>query len=126
MTPYPDSLPLDAINVIVTDIRNNAVLTDRENFAKAVWELEGYGLKVSLGDPSPVGPTPVVPKQSLPEADLTDADVLAHLDPIVNPNFDFGDAPEGAKQGIDLAVAIAALPWRAILKWALSAVAAAL
>jgi hypothetical protein len=122
MTPYPATLPLDAINVIVTDIKNNAVATDRVNFAKAVWELEGYGLKVGLGDPTPV--TPGVAQSAGP--DLTDAEVVAHLESLTAPEFTFADAPEGVCQGVVLPAALALLPWKSILKWALTALAATL
>lgn len=116
MTPYPTNLPVDAINVIVTDIKNNAVMADRANFAKAVWELEGYGLRLGLGDPTPTG------FQSGPP--LTNEEVVAHLEPLLAPEFSFCEAPQGVAQG--LPELVAALPWQQILKWSLTLVASLL
>jgi len=116
MTPYPDSLPLDAINVIVNDIKNNAIVADRANFAKAVWELEGYGLKLGLGDPAPVG------LQAAPP--LSNEEVASHLESLLNPDFNFIPAAEGVVQGVP--EIIAALPWQQILKWTLTVVASLL
>ena len=49
MTPYPDRIPFAAIEVIVDDIRKKAIGADLVNFGHAVWELQGYALKVGLG-----------------------------------------------------------------------------
>jgi hypothetical protein len=125
MTPYPASLPVDAINVIVNDIKNKAVATDRANFAKAVWELEGYGLKVGLGDPTPVTPVTPVPPVAKAGPPLSDDEVVAHLESLVNPDFNFIDAPDGVCQA-GMADVLALIPWQAILKWALTALLASL
>jgi hypothetical protein len=136
VTPYPASLPLDAVQTIIDAIRDRTVVSDRANFAKAVWVLEGYALRSALGEPSstpapapapapappkPIAPTPPVIQATSP---LSDAEVLAHLETLVDPAFSFAEGPEGAAQALPAALAL--VPWRSILRWALEALAASL
>jgi len=117
MTPYPTELPTDAINLIVADIRNGTVGSDRAAFAKAVWELQGFGLKSTFGDPSPVHAMAAGPVE-----DLTNEQVADHLERLLTPAFAF----TGSGTLSTIAAVVAALPWRAILKWALTTAAATL
>lgn len=109
MTPYPATLPTDAVNLIVTDIRTGAVVTDRENFAKAVWELQGFALKTAFGDPQPTG------RIMQSEPPLSHEDVASHLERLLT------GGPLAEVEALLLA-----LPWRQILKWSLTVLAEAL
>jgi hypothetical protein len=54
MLPYPTSLPLDEITLLVASIRKGDILADKPRLAKAVWELAGYASLMALGEPSAV------------------------------------------------------------------------
>lgn len=95
---YPVDLPLDSIKIIVDDIRGSKIGTDSQKFAKAVWELSGYALKSSIGEPN----VSFIFTQLPPVETLSDEQVAGYL---VNTDL------------------IAMLPWRAILKWSLLRIA---
>jgi hypothetical protein len=112
----PTTLPIEDVQLIIDDVRGGKLATDRTKFGKAVWELAGYALKVTLGEVGPV-PVPAAPKSefnffgsSAPLSDREAADLLEQVIAAQTP-------------GVATAMPI---PWMAILKWALSALAAAL
>jgi hypothetical protein len=113
MLPYPTSLPLDEITLLVASIRKGDILADKPRLAKAVWELAGYASLMALGEPSAVltpspAAEPISPihmAQSGPP--LNDEQVLEYLELFL------GHQAKGAAAAV-------ALPWRDILKWALT------
>lgn len=114
MTPYPASLPLDDVQLIIDDIRGGTskIVGDKAKFAKAIWDVLGYALKSVLGDPSPVTGLQSMPPVLASAPDLSDAEVAEHLERLL-PHM------AGVCDGIPI-------PWTSILKWAIKALAAAL
>jgi hypothetical protein len=48
---YPTDFPYESVKIVIEDIRNKTAVTDRQKFAKALWELSGYALKSVVGEP---------------------------------------------------------------------------
>lgn len=98
MTPYPIALPTADIMLVITDIRSGAITSDKANFSKALWELTGFALKSTIGEPAgaplslSVAPTTPV---------ITSGQVLTFLE-------------------TSLKDAAANIPWSQIAQWGLT------
>ena len=53
-TTYPESFPVSEIRTIVDLVRNSKVGDNLDDFAFAVWVVQGYGQKALLGAPNGV------------------------------------------------------------------------
>lgn len=106
MTLYPASLPIDDISLIISDIRGGTLGTDQPKFAKAVWELTGYALKSTIGEPNgaPLALT------LIPGANLTSHDVAGHLDRLVATS----------PLAVNFESILAQIPWASIAQWGLT------
>lgn len=49
MVPYPASLPLEHVPLVLSALRGQTVSTPQ--VAKALWEITGYGLNCTIGEP---------------------------------------------------------------------------
>lgn len=53
-TTYPESFPISEIRTLVDLVRNGKVQNNLDDFAFAVWVVQGYGQKALLGAPNGV------------------------------------------------------------------------
>lgn len=51
MTPYPGNFPIAEAQSLITIIAHGGAVTDAPKLAKDAWEIAGYGLGVTLGEP---------------------------------------------------------------------------
>lgn len=65
MIPYPQTFPVDAAKVIVSAVMAKTVQNQLPQVAHAAWQIIGYGLATTIGDPSMgvVGMHPLMLKQ---------------------------------------------------------------
>lgn len=108
MTLYPTTLPFDDITLIINDIRGNSVGTDEAAFAKSIWELTGYALKSTLGEPAGA---PLSVTATTPVSTLTVEEVVVFLEKLVSD----------AKSGTSLGGLVSEIPWSSIAQWGLTA-----
>src|ERR1044072_7736515 len=74
MTPYPDTLPVEAVRSLTEMIRTRSI--DRTKFGLALWNVQGYAQGMILGTPNQlIGGTNPNP---------SDVEVLNHLDQLTD------------------------------------------
>lgn len=114
MTLYPVSLPIDDVTLLISSFRGGSLLNNAPRISKSVWELAGYALLMTLGEPKAVvggdetesvSPAIHLALQSAPV--LTTEQVVEYLELLQNHTM----------QGVEGAVNV---PWLAVLKWALT------
>lgn len=55
LTPYPQSLPIESIKIVVSKLRGNAESTVKlADVTHAGWEVVGFGLSQTVGNPGAV------------------------------------------------------------------------
>jgi hypothetical protein len=103
LTPYPSVLPIDDLKIIIDAIRTQKLQGETPLLAKSLWELVGFGLGQSLGEPgAPNGIQSCGP----------DCPCLTH-DQVADYLADLASHHE---KGV---VGALPIPWAAIIKWAL-------
>ncbi len=106
MTPYPTTLPIVDVQLIIADIRGGQIVADKQNFAKAVWEVLGYALESAFGDPTPTG------LRATASAPLTDEQAANMLECACKN----AELPPGTAGAINI-------DWQALIQWALQLLA---
>jgi hypothetical protein len=107
MFAYPDSFPLaEGLNV-VSIFRKGEVKAKAAVLAHDLWVLQGYAQKAVVGDPSAPAEVPVEPKEP-------DFKIFSEEDPVaaLQKVCDLHSNSDAVAQGL--------IPWKSILKWALS------
>lgn len=102
MISYPVSFPINDAQLIINDIRNRKIVSDDVNFAKAVWELTGFALKSTLGEPAGA-------PLSLTMSPTTSSTIATILETIINQ----------IAQGINFGQIASTIPWQSIAVWGL-------
>lgn len=105
MLAYPSSLPVDALDDLITNLENVTLLTNSPAVCLDAWNLIGFGLSVVVGSP-PTPPANVNAKSSV-VAPCSHADGIAALKTL--------------KAG-----GVITVDWMAIIQWLESIIAALL
>lgn len=109
---YPDSFPISEIRTLVDLVRNSKVKDNLDDFAHAVWVVQGYGQKALLGTPNGVDDGAGEDDTTAPDFTLTLMKAPADVD------------EEAALQALESLAgddisAQAAIPWDIILPYLL-------
>jgi len=64
---YPQDLPVKSVTTLISIIRDGEIDAKKDRFAKEVYWLTGFGLKIVLGDPDAIQPV------GASKAELSDA-----------------------------------------------------
>lgn len=108
MIPYPTQLPVDEIRTVIATIRSGNLSGDIVNFAKAVWEIEGYALAQTVGEmPATFGAM-----ASTGHSSLTNEEAANELERIVQS----AEQPEGTMQALNI-------NWKKLASWAVQLLA---
>lgn len=54
MIGYPPSLPLSCAQDIIRIVKERKIAEEKQLFGLCVWNVQGYGMKVLLGEPEPL------------------------------------------------------------------------
>jgi hypothetical protein len=98
MLVYPTAFPSDSITSLVALVEGGTLLTNPQQAALDIWNVEGYALSIVVGSPA----APASSKGS--KTVLNDKDAVAALKPLVA-------APDEKSR---LAITI---DWAAIIQW---------
>ncbi len=74
--PYPSEMPIDEVRTVISIVAAKEFNTRKEELAKSLWIIVGYGLGKALKDPA-------VPGTTMAVQSLTDETALEVLDSIV-------------------------------------------
>lgn len=83
--PYPTDLPLDEIRTVIAIVTSKAFVERKEELAKSLWIIVGYGLGKIVKDPS----VPGAP-MALTLSDEEALEVLKTLELSANPGATMG------------------------------------
>lgn len=107
MSVYPQDFPLAESVEVVQILRQSKVKEKLPLFSRHLWTLQGYAMKVTIGDPdNPEAKVEDVPDLSLFAVKPDGFDAVGELEKL-NAAFSGG------------ATAQVQIPWKLILKWAL-------
>lgn len=96
---YPTEIPVDCVREIIRIVRDGKLLTERANFARHAWNVQGYLQRVLLGEPQGViGET----------GPLEDASALAALAVL---------EPPAAARAEEFAIRALPVPVSLLLRW---------
>jgi hypothetical protein len=57
MQSYPTEFPMEAVQIIVSNWRSGRIVSEKAKVTEAAWNVLGYGLKMSIGQPVLMGAT---------------------------------------------------------------------
>ncbi|MCC9655294.1 hypothetical protein [Rhodopirellula halodulae] len=106
---YPDSLPLTEIKLIIDRLRSGTVDGHLDEFAHAIWVVQGYAQKMLIGEAKTETPDAPDFELTAQTADTSEQAIQA-LERAIDKRQELGEGE---------IVTQAAIPWSLILKFLL-------